>query len=239
MHEGDNVLLEITTHPAFLLHQEQHAKEFVETPTKGKVKQLRCAPHFWYWRDNELWVPLRRELCPVLVGWNSRNAWLHWSTPFFGYTMTTAFNSKGLLLQKPLSQPRNELVGAAILPEPQLQPKVAYLMHLLLLQGSSKTREKKVEQLVAQFTEKPMVVMCNQPTRQPSIRVSAVAAQRMQKGRGDPKRTLRLITPLRTMVRRLLQCQMLGPHSVVKTPTSRSKTPRLQRSVLIGSVSGP
>ena len=170
---------------------------------------------------------------------------------YFCYTMTTAFNSKGLLLQKPLSQLRNEQVGAAILPVfRESWSSLGVLAHVATVAAQcgvldaivaaprlQQNESEKVEQLVAQFTEKPMVVMCNQPTRQPSIRVSAVAAQRMQKGRGDPKRTLRLITPLRTMVRQLLQCQMLGPLTVVKTPTTGSKTPRLQRSVLVGSVS--
>ena len=238
MHEGDNVLSEITTHPAFLLHQEQNAKEFVETPTQGKVKQLRFAPHFWYWRDNKLWAPLRRELCPVLVGWSSRNDWLHWSTPFLLHDDHCFQFQRALVAEASLSTSeraswRCYLARATVAAQSGVFVAIAAAPRL------QQNESEKVEQLVAQFTEKPLVVMCNQPTRQPSIRVSAVAAQRMQKGRGDPKRTLRLITPLRTMVRRLLQCQMLGPLSVVKTPTSGSKTPRLHRSVMIGSVSGP
>ena len=73
---------------------------------RGQSEAIEFARHFWYWRDIEMLGRSRREHCLYL---SVR------VVATLASTRAHCFQSQGPLLQKHLSQLRNEQVGAAVL----------------------------------------------------------------------------------------------------------------------------
>ena len=148
------------------------------------------------------------------------------------------FQSQRLLSQKHLPQLRNEQVGAAILSESrQSWPSPRVLAQVAILQQKSGVLAKRQREgraargrifcetigdqrgwsgAVSVFSRCATGQLANQAFQARQCQLSA-----LQTGRGYPRRTMRLITPLRTMV------QMMGPLWGMKTPKTGSKTPRV------------
>ena len=158
VHEEDNVRLKISTTLAFLLHHAQRTRDFVETPTKGKVKHLNLADFLVLARKQVflgsfttrvLLHPCRFEHSPRLAPRGHADS---------SHTMTTASNPKdsccrtisrtfGTSKLALLSCSNREKVVAQVFgcmrTLPQLQHKVAFLIQLPLLNCSSKTKAKR------------------------------------------------------------------------------------------------
>lgn len=220
VHEEDNVPLEISRPPAFLLHRAPCAVELFETPAKGKVKQMNLLTLLVLARQRAFGSFTTRSL---LVGSSCRNAWLLETRQSLSHD-DHCFQSQGLLWQKHLSQLRNEQVGAAILFESlEIWPSLRMLAHVATAAAQSGFRDapaaaqrlpqndsEMVEQSVADFSDTPMVISADESGVFSRCATGQLANQvfvgrqfqlsACREVQGTPNGTRRVIMPLRWCV---------------------------------------